>query len=249
MLDEELGSGRLPYAQRLITEGLTFDLAFREWSAIIEPLEKFVGADDILLTRRQNPLVKDIPFSDFNINSITLTTKGFYSDSYWPRDFSASINGFTFLNPDAFDVMHTPNSVVFSSFGEGGGVIAARNAVLVNPFVWQNKRHDAGFNLLRNNGYVIAPLPLVEDKGQKHPYVDTHIDGHASLIIDKQGGLRLFVARTYAYQGGKTLGNIQRAADTVGARVTIVGLPLITKGSVRCMTNIIPQTLLQQLVA
>ena len=280
------------------------DHAMAEYDAILKPLLNHVGSEKVVLLRNRHPETEALPPPDTGLETKTLNTKTLYSNYYWPRDFFTTINGLTIVNSDAFDPLPESENLAYSLFGDGGSVISAKNSVVVRESLWREERKGSIVRLLKNMGVTIASLPDVNNEKQENPLAIngniSHIDGHASLIVDKQGGIRLFVAKSYAYQGNHALSNIRRAADTIGARITIVddanlpplplnliqfedgtvfvtktndgslekvladavggehvlttdipivGLPKITKGSVRCMINVVPQTLLQQLTA
>ena len=283
------------------------DLLMAEYKAILRPLIDHIGVENLALLRNVEISNEIGSPPDIDIETISarpLSKK--VSSPWWPRDNSTTIEDFTFVHPEGiFSAATESDNVIRSYLGEGGTVLHAGKAVLVVEELWKLRKQDKAFPTLQERGFVVAPLPGVVAEKQVFPLAHndgrvSHIDGHATLITDRQGCLRLLIARSYAYQGGKTLGNIQRAADTIGARITIVDdtnlpplplnlvqfndgtifatktrdgsleealadsvgsehvlttevpivvLPKITYGSIRCMTNVVPQSFLRQLAA
>lgn len=138
----------------------------------------------------------------------------------WARDRFMTVGGITFLDPAAFPDFKDSDDAVKSFFGEGGAVLTAGKAVLVSEYLWRIRKQDPGFKILLERGFVVAPLPPVDPDKQKHDWFnESHIDGHAALIVDKDGKLRLLVAESYSRQGNKTREKIRFAADSIGAEM------------------------------
>lgn len=207
------------------------DNMFTEYIWVLDVLSKHVDRRNItivknkVVTLKENPKtlgysVEDIECPDIEeYENVGLNASDPHG-TIWLRDRFMTIGGVSFLNPEAFPYFKDSDDAVKSFLGEGGAVLTAGNAVLVSEDLWRIRKQDPGFAILQRKGFICAPLPPIDPKKQKYDsFNKSHIDGHAALIIDKDGILRLLVAESYSRQGHKTREVLRFAAETVGAEM------------------------------
>lgn len=207
-----------------------------EYFSLLGTIRDHVGKENITLVRNRVLMKHDDPqtLRDFFSSTEFPDFEGFESVSFemsednptkdhhtiWTRDDFTTIGNITFLNPFYFPNFQESETVIKSSLGEGGTVLAAGNAVLINEDLWRIRNQDRGFEILRNLGFTIAPLPAVNQSKQRYSwFVESHVDGHAALILDANEKPHLLVAESYSRQGDSTRKKIRFAADTIGAQV------------------------------
>lgn len=144
-----------------------------------------------------------------------------FGERVFLRDLFTNIDGkYFFVDPNPSPDVVEGNNVILSPLGEGGKLIQAGKSILVSPDLWSNPISRAHLEMLRKEGYKVSYLPPILKDGQpigKRDFIAGHIDGHANLILGKDGNPYLLYAKTYARQGHKAASSIRSAADFVGA--------------------------------
>lgn len=136
----------------------------------------------------------------------------------WPRDAHTIVGDRILANEKAWSAKL--EALEFSGLGEGGKVLIRNNGILVTPDIWKQSKLE--IDDLRQRGFNVGYLPSVNPSKQKYDLKKDHIDGHASLIEDKNGELVLLVADSYSHQGSKARDTIRRGAEAINARMVEV---------------------------
>ncbi len=285
------------------------DMLYGEYISILSVLTKHLGSSNITIIKNKmtmgfkNSKTGDLSLVDQDLPEISefknIRINSFIDyPSVWTRDGFTSIGPITFLHPLYFLYAQESERVIKSVLGEGGAVLNAGKAVLVSESLWRRRTQDKGCQILKDLGFVVAPLPPVDPSKQGYKFNEDHIDGHAALILDKNGRLRLLITDSYSRQGNGTRKKIRFAAETIGAEIfeiddrnlpplvlnfiqfedrsvvvtegetrdltwvlegmlsnekvlitdkPIVNIPLSLQGSIRCMTAIVPNSVLKKL--
>lgn len=201
-----------------------------EYDSLLSLLSMHLGFGNIIIVKNKVTVVKTGKYGDPSFHSEDYPDlKEFKNiklrfasslDSPWTRDCFVSIGNVTFVNPDNIGDFEESETVIKSVLGEGGSVLQAKKTVLVSEDLWTSRKNDKDFQLLKDMGFIVAPLPQIDPLKQKFEFNESHIDGHAALIVDKDNNLRLLVADSYSRQGNGTRKKINFAAETIGAEIT-----------------------------
>ncbi len=148
----------------------------------------------------------------------------FLEQSYgvcWPRDAFSVINGQILINRRLWT--YADGLVRPSSFGDGGKVLPWKQTILVSKDIWDAQKR-AEIVDLRNQGLKVGFLPRVDPDKQEWDFnwEQNHIDGHNSLIEDRNGGMNLLVAKSYFDQSKDTRKGLEYSTDSVGAKLWVV---------------------------
>lgn len=281
----------------------------QEYLHLLAALATHVGRENLTIVKNkftmgktdpetEQTVFKSIDYPDFEeFDNIHL--QAFIDHpTVWTRDGFTNIGPLTLIHSVYFQDIPNFDGTVKSLFAEGGSVLHAKDAVLVSEGLWSVRDQDKGFQKLKDLGFKIAPLPLVDPEKQTLAPHHTHIDTHADLIVDKDDNLQLLVAESYSRQGHGTRKRIRFAAETIGAEtfevddrnlppfalnfiqfadksvvvtnsqnsdliltlqlmlgeekvitphVPLVKIPSVLGGSIRCMVNTIPESVLNGL--
>lgn len=194
----------------------------KEYAAILDTLTSVVDRDDLRLIQESSHAryAQQIghPTPDFGLKMIVFEAKDIHP-MLWLRDGFTTVGDFAFVNPKYFRYIPQSSKIIHSKFAEGGLVLNTGNAVLVSEELWKKPRADRAFHLLKETGFRIGSLPLVDTIKQENGFPPNHIDGHAALITSREGKPTLLAARSYLLQGGQTYKLVRRAAETVGAQL------------------------------
>ena len=205
-----------------------FNNLMREYFSIHKLLSGLVGKENLLITENYLTIGKGsrdkvqyedvrLPSSDFDLPTIAAPFMNSHYHS-WPRDAHVMLGAEILTNKDAWTVQDKDISV--SGLGEGGKVLVKDKAILVTPDIHKSSKDEIG--KLTKEGYHIGVLPRVNPVKQKYGFMNEHIDGHASLIKDKDDNLALVVADSYLRQGNDTYKNIKTACKATGAEIVEV---------------------------
>ncbi len=291
-----------------------------EYGAILEALTSAFDFGRILLVQSDIVLAKrdvdgitfsyatgpDVPgFTSVRLNgqrSLSSEERRL-SDYKFLRDtFTRIDRDLVFVDGDSSPDVQESGIVKKSLLGEGGKVLVAGKAVIVTPDLWFNHRAKQDIAAIKGQGCKVLYLPLVSSVNQlkgKESFVDSHIDGHVSLILDEKERPHLLYAKSYARQEAGTSKAIRSVAQYLGAEdhqvddsdlphlafnlvqmpdgkvvmtssdestalqeavedivgsenlflteIPITNYPRMSKGSIRCLTNIVPASAVQAL--
>jgi hypothetical protein len=215
---------RIPLFKNNLNEDRLNNL-MKEYFSIYGLLSGLVGKENVLVTDNCLEVGKstygktvheEVRLPDGNLNLQTIAAP-FITDYYhcWPRDAHSLINGKVLTNKDTWTVQDKDISV--SGLGEGGKVLVKDQAILITPDIYKSSKDEIG--RLIKEGYRIGVLPFVDPSKQKHEFRADHIDGHASLIKDKDDKLTLVVADSYSRQGNDAMKFIREGCSTIGAKI------------------------------
>jgi len=115
----------------------------------------------------------------------------FLSQGYlnWPRDAYTLLDDKLMVDSTALKI--NGDNIIKSSLGEGGQVLVRKKAILVTPGIWKYNKTE--INSLQGQGYRVGYLPFVDETKQKYDFMETHIDGHSTLIEDREGKLNFLL--------------------------------------------------------
>jgi hypothetical protein len=195
-----------------------------EYLSIFDTLVQSVDTSRIKLIRTSIGLGKRQPdlsmqFEDSvgpeikEFETIQLNAWQYSSQKAFPRDLFVNLGDFIFVDPTAI-ALEQDGNIIPSPLGEGGKIIHAGKSVLVTEDLWRNPDSRKHIDMLRENGYKFGILPYSKQEiTAKRKFIADHIDGHANLILGKNGVPYLLYPRSYADQGGKTGKAIRLACD------------------------------------
>jgi len=216
-------SGITPLKNNLNQEKL-FHL-MNEYFSINNLLLRLVGKENLLITENFLAVGKisegktvreDIRLPSGNSALQTVKTP-FLTNIYncWPREAHTLIDGKILINNSAWKLQNS--AITVSDLGEGGKVLTQDKTILVTPDIYE-KAKDELKNLISED-YRIGVLPLVMKAKQGFDFTGSHIDGHASLIKDKNNKLALVVADSYFRQGNDSQRLIKKASKAINAQL------------------------------
>lgn len=220
----------------------SFKLLIDEYFSILNALKENYDNYQIAIVKNQLVFYDDIlkkaicqKLSDVpGFTNVTLKNKqsnnpieqGVINDTptVWTRDGFTSFDDFTLINPKYFDKNTIPesDSITYSYLAEGGSVLTMDKIVLISENLWNIRNKDKGYHRLIKEGYCVEPLPLVNEEKQKYGFEPNHIDGHISLIKNKNNEIFLLVEKSYFEQGDNTSKKICSVARNINAKIRIV---------------------------
>lgn len=209
-------------------KGLTTEIntdILKEYLSIYELLSNLLGSENLVVSKNDVVVGHSLPYGGIEFKSIPLPNDInlggksilFFQGkaSFWPRDAFSLLGDSVFVDSNYWQTDYIQRfEFITSPLGEGGKVLHKTNAMLVTPDIWKEKKE---LNELREKGFKIGCIPFVDPVKQKFKFIENHIDGHASLLEDKNGELALVVADSYSRQGKKTLKKLRNAAEIIEA--------------------------------
>lgn len=202
-----------------LTEHEFNEASLREYFAIYNVLKNVVSTENLVVIRNDDAEVNVQHMRTWprpeavNISSI-LDPRHYYRN--WPRDALTLVGDEVLLRRRAW------RGDSGWLLGEGGAVLSRNRTLLVAKGLFTEGGCDEVNYLSRKRGMQIASLPDVKSFA-KTSYIKYHIDGHSSLIENRDHNLVLFVARSYFLQDrGRDRSQIEMATKNLGIGLEVV---------------------------
>lgn len=198
----------------------------REYAAIHYTFSQLVGKENLIVLKNKIGVKKQLDSGEIVYEDIFLPETDIFNErelpflswrgSYWPRDAYGVFGDQLYVNGDCWKAEYLEIfGAKASCLGEQGKVLHAGDVVLVTPDIWKKNKEE--LRELQDRGLRVGWIPFVDPYEQRYGIIEDHIDGHASLIENKEGGLSLVVGDSYSRQGRGTLKRIKAAADYIEA--------------------------------